>query len=104
MKPKIFISGKITGDPDYKAKFEAAAQFYKKKGYTVLIPSVLPGGMLAADYMRVCLAMIDTCDAVAFLPDFRQSAGAQLEYDYCLYTDKSVHHYAEEIKKALEKD
>lgn len=98
MKPKIFISGKITGDPDYKAKFEAAAQFYKKKGYTVLIPSVLPGGMLAADYMRICFAMIDTCDAVAFLPDFRQSAGAQLEYDYCLYTDKNIHHYAEEAK------
>lgn len=24
MKPKIYIAGKITGDPDYKAKFEAA--------------------------------------------------------------------------------
>lgn len=133
MKPKIYIAGKITGDADYKAKFDAAAKFYEEKGYTVLSPSVLPEGMLAADYIRICFAMIDTCDAVAFLPDFRQSAGARLEYDYCLYTDKSVHHYAddtvallasaetdvvapllepvikmpgfaEEIKKALEKD
>ena len=32
MKPKIFISGKITGDPNYKAKFAAAEAFYKKKG------------------------------------------------------------------------
>lgn len=32
MKPKIYIAGKITGDPEYKAKFEAAADEYKKKG------------------------------------------------------------------------
>ena len=98
MKPKIYIAGKITGDTDYRAKFEAAEQYYKKKGYTVLNPSILPEGMLAADYMKVCFAMIDISDAVAFLPDFWRSAGARLEYDYCLYTDKSIHHYAEEEK------
>lgn len=32
MKPKIYIAGKIAGDPDYKAKFDAAAKAYKKKG------------------------------------------------------------------------
>lgn len=97
MKPKIFISGKITGDPDYKAKFAAAADFYKKNGYTVLNPAVLPGGMLSADYMRICFAMIDTADAVAFLPDFKQSAGAELEHAYCCYTDKNIRHYADDI-------
>ena len=35
MKTKIYIAGKITGDPDYKAKFNAAAEAYKKKGYTL---------------------------------------------------------------------
>lgn len=32
MKPKIYIAGKITSDPDYKAKFEEAENFYKKNG------------------------------------------------------------------------
>lgn len=32
MATKIYIAGKITGDPDYKAKFEEAENFYKKKG------------------------------------------------------------------------
>lgn len=32
MSAKIYIAGKITGDPDYKAKFDAAAEEYKKKG------------------------------------------------------------------------
>ena len=90
MKTKIYIAGKITGDPNYKAKFEAAAEEYKKRGYTVLCPSWLPGGMLSADYMRICFAMIDTADVVAFLPGYETSPGAQLELQYCLYTDKSV--------------
>ncbi len=90
MKPKIYIAGKITGEPDYKAKFDAAEQEYNKKGYTVLNPAVLPGGLQPADYMRICFAMIDSADVVAFLPGYRQSAGAQLELQYCLYIDKNV--------------
>ena len=89
MKTKIYIAGKITGDPNYKAKFEAAAEEYqKKKGCIVLNPTWLPGGMLSADYMRICFAMIDTADVVAFLPGYETSPGAQLELQYCLYTDK----------------
>ena len=90
MATKIYIAGKITGDPDYKAKFEAAAEAYKKKGYTVLCPSWMPASMQPADYMRICFAMIDTADVVAFLPGYETSPGAQLELQYCLYTDKSV--------------
>ena len=90
MKTKIYIAGKITGDPNYKAKFEAAAEEYQKKGCIVLNPTWLPGGMQPADYMRICFAMIDTADVVAFLPGYETSPGAQLELQYCLYTDKSV--------------
>lgn len=90
MATKIYIAGKITGDPDYKAKFAMAEKFYKERGYTVLNPSLLPEGMLPADYMRICLSMIDTADIVAFLPGYETSHGAQLELQYCLYTDKSA--------------
>lgn len=38
MTTKIYIAGKITGDPDYKTKFNTAAEAYKKKGYIVLNP------------------------------------------------------------------
>lgn len=90
MATKIYIAGKITGDPDYKAKFEAAAEAYKKKGYTVLCPSWMPAGMQPADYMRICFAMIDTADVVAFLPGFSKSPSARLEAEYCFYTDKNT--------------
>ena len=90
MKVKIYIAGKITGDPGYKAKFDAVAAEYKKKGYIVLNPSWMPQGMRPADYMRICFAMIDTADVVAFMPGYETSPGAQLELQYCLYTEKSV--------------
>ena len=56
----------------------------------MLCPSWMPAGMQPADYMRICFAMIDTADVVAFLPGYETSPGAQLELQYCLYTDKSV--------------
>ena len=90
MKTKIYIAGKITGDPDYKTKFDAAAERYKKEGYAVLNPACLPKGMQKADYMRICFAMIDTADVVAFLPGYKSSIGAQLELQYCFYIDKDV--------------
>lgn len=90
MKPKIYIAGKITGDSDYESKFEVAAQEYRKEGYIVLNPAVLPVGLHPADYMRICFAMIDSADVVALLPDYQKSVGAQLELQYCLYIDKEV--------------
>ena len=100
MKPKIYIAGKITGDPDYKTKFEEAENFYKKKGFTVLNPSWMPQGMQKADYMRIFFAMIDTADVVALLPDFKQSPGAEVEHAYCRYIDKNIRHYEDDRNKA----
>lgn len=90
MATKIYIAGKITGDPNYKAKFEKAAEAYRQKGYIVLTPSWMPQGMQPADYMRICFAMIDTADVVAFLPGYETSPGAQVELQYCFYIDKDV--------------
>lgn len=89
-KVKLYIAGKITGDPEYKAKFDAAQREYEKQGYTVLNPSWMPQGLQPADYMRMCFAMIDTADVVAFLPGFSRSPGARLEAEYCFYVDKNT--------------
>lgn len=97
MTTKIYIAGKITGDPNYRAKFEEAENFYKKKGYTVLTPTWMPTGMQPADYMRICFAMIDTADVVAFLPDFKRSAGARVEHTYCCYIDKNIRLYEDDM-------
>ena len=85
---KAYIAGKITGDPNYYAKFNTAQQALEYEGLTVLNPADLPEGMRPADYMKICFAMIDVADVVAFLPDWFESRGARLEHDYCQYTSK----------------
>lgn len=89
-RPKIYIAGKITGDPNYKEKFASIQKDLESEGYVVLNPAVLPQGLSAADYMRICFAMIDTADAVAFIDGFEDSPGAMLELEYCQYTKKGA--------------
>ena len=66
----------------------------------MLNPSWMPQGMQKADYMRICFAMIDTADVVAFLPGYETSPGAQLELQYCCYIDKNIRHYENDKSKA----
>ena len=85
---KVYIAGKITGDDMYVAKFWQACEQLENEGFTVLDPSLLPSGMAPADYMRICLAMLDSADCVVLLPDWCQSIGARLEHAWCEYTGK----------------
>ena len=87
---KVYIAGKITGDPGYKEKFGEVAEELERQGHIVLNPAELPEGMETADYMRICLAMLDCADAVMFLPDWTESKGAGVEHALCRYTGKRV--------------
>jgi hypothetical protein len=87
---KVYIAGKITGDDNYKGKFNEAAKRFEDEGDVVLNPAILPTGMASEDYMRICFAMIDSADMVAFLPDWEHSRGAMLEWQYCQYISKQT--------------
>ncbi len=39
---RIYLSGKITGDPNYRDKFAKAEAHYKTFGHAVMNPAVLP--------------------------------------------------------------
>lgn len=86
---KIYIAGKITGDPDYRAKFADAQRQIEAQGHIVLNPATLPEGMKPKDYMRICFAMIDVADEVWFLPRWAESEGAAIEWRYCRYAGKA---------------
>lgn len=82
-KQVVFISGPITGVDEYWKAFEAAEDDLDGLGYIPLSPARLPGGMSEAAYMRICLAMIDSADAVLFLPGCSTSLGVKCELEYC---------------------
>lgn len=87
---KIYIAGRITGNPNYKAQFKATAAMLQEAGHTVLNPAELPEGMKPADYMRICFAMLESADVVFFQRGWEISNGAKLEYDYARYIEKDI--------------
>lgn len=89
---KIYMAGKITGDPNYKTKFRMAAKHIQEMYplAVILNPAELPEGLTPKDYMRLCFGMIDAADILFAMPDATESAGARLERAYCEYVEKET--------------
>ena len=68
-----------------RSRFEEAEEEIRAKGHTPLTPATHPKGLTNGQYMRMCLAQIDCADVVLFLPNWKQSSGANLERLYCMY-------------------
>ena len=79
---KIYISGKITDNANYKADFQAAELALKIAGFQPVNPAEekLPDGATWADYMRHDIKLLCDCDAIYMLDGWQESAGAKIEH------------------------
>ncbi len=83
-KPRIYLSGPITGMPNHNIEaFQLEQDYYESQGYEVINPLKNFGGNLSltrAEYMRQDIEHLLNCECVAMLPGWEESPGARLEY------------------------
>lgn len=76
---RIYISGPITGVPDFRERFAGIAQALRARGHTVDNPAENPPHLTLAQHMGRDLSAITESDAVFMLPGWGHSGGARLE-------------------------
>ena len=81
---KIYIAGKITGNPNYKEQFAAAEKKLKAEGHQVINPTWKPEGLPYKQYIDMGLMELQQSDVIYLLSDWKDSKGARMEYIYAL--------------------
>ena len=76
---KIFLSGSITSDKDYKKHFKEKSNLFKAQGMDVFDPSLLPPNLEYTTYIKLCLAELVTCDFICYVNDVTTSKGSFIE-------------------------
>ena len=94
---KVYIAGKITDNPGYKEQFAEAEAKLASQGHTTMNPTILPQGFEHSEYMTVCLSMIDVCDGVFFLTNWRDSKGAKAEHRYAKQSRKDILYQEDDV-------
>ena len=76
---KVFLSGSITSDKDYKRRFYEARRRFNSQDIETFDPSLLPAGLSHEEYMRLCIAELVTCTHIYYVNDVTTSKGSFIE-------------------------
>ena len=89
----IYISGKITDNPNYKDEFFEAEGWLANQGYKPINPSnidvVLPE-LTYEQYMAIDYKLLEMADGIFMLHDWQKSKGACAELSYAKSLGKKV--------------
>ena len=93
---KIYISGAITNNPNYKEDFERSEDYLQREYPSAdiinpaLVNSFLPKSTTYEEYMRMSFCMLDMADAIYMLKTWNKSCGANLELGYAMAKDMII--------------
>lgn len=100
-KNKIYIAGKVTGEPveECAAKFAAAKQMLEDRGFEVVNPMevVTDRNTPWLNAMRMCFRELRHCNAIYLLPCAVDSKGAQMEWDYAMRRGFDIYYELENV-------
>ena len=82
----IYIAAPISGTNDYHERFAAAAEKLRAQGFSVFNPAAAnQEGRALKDIMAHLLPVLCECEAIALLPGWSVSGGANVEYGLAEY-------------------
>lgn len=92
-KKRIYISGPMTGIPDYKKNFNEAEETLKMAGWDVVNPAKIDDFLGDCNFsydelLKIDIALLDTCDGIYMLEGWENSRGALIEKLYTLQNGK----------------
>lgn len=99
MKHKVYLSGPMTGKPDYKERFDSIAADLESNGHVVLNPAALPKGLAYGEYFPICIQMIEAAETILMLPGWGKSKGACMEHLYARTVGKDVEYFTVEAAR-----
>lgn len=95
---KVYISGAITNNPNFKEQFEVAEELLKNAGHEVINPAKNQG-YTYREYINIGLFELMHCEAIYMLKGYEESVGAKLELEYAkavglaIWYQMNIKHY-----------
>lgn len=99
---KVYISGPISNDKDASAKFKAAEEYLRSKGYEPVNPELIPFPKYnQADFgddgvwkyfMHQAIQKMMACQHIYMLKGWTESRGARIEWDLARDLGMIIHY------------
>lgn len=107
---KIYIAGKITGlqKEEYTAKFEKVENALRLAGWDPMNPCSfnIPDFATPEQALKVCIPILEKCQAIYMLSDWRDSLGAILEHSTARHNRIDIYyqeiHPVESMQRLIE--
>ena len=104
MKTRIYIAGKVTGldTAECRYKFAVMHEALEDREFKVINPMELIKDPETPwqDAMTICLAALDTCQAIYLLPCAIDSKGAMMELDAAIAKNLDIYYDLQTIENA----
>jgi nucleoside 2-deoxyribosyltransferase len=103
-KMRVFLSGPVTGREknDYMEEFTTAQKALEEKKFDVVNPAAVMESLPDMTYqevMQLCLQLLEHCDLLVQLPNWKSSCGANMEYGYAIARGIGIHSLQEMLQE-----